>query len=356
MKGNPLMENRLLVSSPPYFKTGETAHCLMFDVFIAATPLVGAAAFFYGPRALWLIFWGISSAVATEALIQIFFKAPGFKFKSFVYSFLTSDDIEVLDGSAIVTGLLLALSLPPSSPFWMPVVGSFVAIAFGKQVFGGVGHNIFNPALVGRAFLLAAWPGKATSWTAPIEWRGLLEALSLSPRTWVVDGVSTATPLTLLKLENQSTPLFDLFLGNVAGSLGETSAIAVLLGAAYLLYKGTVTWYIPLSYVGTAFFLSLLLGQNPFFHIFAGSLLIGAFFYATDVVTSPVTRWGRVVFGGGAGVLTVLIRVFGGFPEGVCYSILLMNAFTPLIDRYTARTYQGLEEESSAAEGGHTQG
>ena len=329
------MENRLLVSSPPYIKNGETAHCLMFDVLIAAVPLIAASAFFFGPRALWLMFWGIFAAFATEAIIQILFKAPGFKFRPFVYNFLVNDDITVLDGSAMVTGLLLALSLPPSAPFWMPAVGAFVAIAFGKQVFGGVGYNIFNPALIGRAFLLAAWPGKATAWTAPIDWSAGAQGIGFNPSSWLVDGVSTATPLTLLKLEGKTTSVLQMLVGNTAGSLGETSAIAILIGGAYLLYKGTVSWYVPLSYIGSAMILSFILGQNPIFHLFAGSLLFGAFFYATDVVTSPVTKLGRIIYGSGAGVLTIVIRIFGGFPEGGCYSILLMNAVPPLIDRYT---------------------
>jgi electron transport complex protein RnfD len=312
----------------------------MFDVLIASLPIIGASFFFFGPRVLWIMFLSIATAIVTEALIQILFKAPGFKFRPFFYNFLTNEDITVLDGSALVTGLLLAFTLPPGSPFWIPIVGAFVAIAVGKQVFGGVGHNVFNPALIGRAFLLAAWPAKTTSWTAPINWAEWVRLLSLNPHTWVVDGISTATPLSLLCLQNQMTPLLQLIVGNTAGSLGETSAISILLGAAFLLYKGTVSWHIPVSYVGTVFLLSLLLGENPLFHVFAGGLLLGAFFMATDVVTSPVTKWGRVLFGMGAGVLTILIRVFGAFPEGVCYSILLMNGITPLIDRYTSRTYR----------------
>ena len=322
----------------------------MFDVFIALIPVLAASIFFFGPSVLWNVFWGISSATATEALIQIIFKVPEFKFRTFLYSLLTNDDIDVLDGSALVTGMLLALTLPPNSPFWMVMVGSFIAIAFGKQVFGGVGFNIFNPALIGRAFLLAAWPGKATAWTAPISWATWAQSFSLNPGSWIVDGVTTATPLALLKLQNETTPLADLFFGTISGSLGETSALAILIGGAYLLYKGTVTWHIPFSYIGTAFLLSFLLGQDPLFHVFAGGLLFGAFFMATDVVTSPITKLGRIIFGAGAGVLTIVIRVFGGFPEGVCYSILLMNGVTPLIDRYTRRLPKSAARSNLAGE------
>lgn len=345
------MENRLIVSSPPYLKAGETAHCLMFDVLIASLPIVVASTILFGPRALWITFISVATAIATEALIQIFFKAPGFRFRPFLYNFLTNDDITVLDGSALATGLLLAFTLPPGSPFWIPMVGAFVAIAIGKQVFGGVGYNVFNPALVGRAFLLAAWPAQTTAWTAPISWSKWIGLLGPNPRSWMVDGVSTATPLSLLGLQGHTTPLFQLMAGSVAGSLGETSAIAILLGAAYLLYKGTISWHIPASYVGAAFLLSLVLGEDPLFHVFAGGLLLGAFFMATDVVTSPVTKWGRILFGVGAGVLTILIRLFGAFPEGVCYSILLMNGLTPLIDKYTARTYRPPKKDA-ITEGG----
>jgi electron transport complex protein RnfD len=344
------MENRLVVSSPPYIKTGETAHCLMFDVLIASLPMVVASVFFFGTKALWIIFWSVSAAVTTEVLVQIIFKAPGFKFKPFFYNLLTNEDITVLDGSALVTGLLLSFTLPPNSPFWMPVVGAFVAIAIGKQCFGGIGYNVFNPALAGRAFLLAAWPGNTTSWTAPINWGAWANSLGLNPSTWMVDGISTATPLSLLRLQNQMTPLSNLIFGNTAGSLGETSSVAILLGAAYLLYKGTISWHVPLSYVGTVLLLSLVFGKDPFFHIFAGGLLFGAFFMATDVVTSPVTKIGRLLFGAGAGLMTILIRVFGSYPEGVCYSILLMNALTPLIDRYTNRSYKSSSAEALGGE------
>jgi electron transport complex protein RnfD len=233
----------------------------------------------------------------------------------------------------------------------MPVIGSFVAVAIGKQVFGGLGYNIFNPALVGRAFILAAWPGKATSFTGTISWGAWVGSLDIRPASWAVDSISTATPLTLLKLQGQATPLLDLIIGNIPGSLGETSAVAILLGAAYLLYKGTISWHVPASFVGTVVLLSLVLGENPVFHVFAGGLFLGAFFMATDVVTSPVTKLGRIVFGAGAGAVTLLIRIYGAYPEGVCYSILLMNALTPLIDRYTFRTSKRSSGEVCATKG-----
>jgi len=308
----------------------------MFDVLIAAVPIVAFSICFFGLYALGIMAVSIASAIATELLIQIFITARSFKFKPFFYNVLTSDEITVLDGSALATGLLLAFTLPPGVPIWIPIVGSAVAVSIGKHVFGGVGNNIFNPALVGRAFLLAAWPGYMTTWRAPVSWFA-------AGGSSAVDAVTTATPLAAMKLQNQSTPILDLVIGNTAGSLGEASAVAILIGASYLLYKGTITWHIPFSFIGTVFFFSLVLGQNPVFHLFAGGLMLGAFFMATDVVTSPVTKTGRLIFGCGAGIITVLIRCFGGYPEGVCYAILIMNGFTPLIEKYTIRRYKPTE-------------
>ena len=323
----------MIVSSPPTLHNGETAHCLMFDVYIAAVPAIIAGILFFGLHALWILLVSIISAVITELVIQMFFTAKGFTFRPLIYNILTNDDITILDGSALATGILLAFTLPPGAPLWIPAVGSVFAIAVGKHVFGGLGNNIFNPALVGRAFLLAAWPGIMTTWTAPLAW------LAGGSGT-TVDAVTAATPLTAMKMSNQTTPLLDMILGNTSGCMGETSAIALLLGAGYLLYKGTITWHIPFSYIGTVFIFALLLGQDPVFHLFAGGLMLGAFYMATDVVTSPVTRSGRIIFGCGAGMLTILIRKYGGYPEGVCYAILIMNALAPLIERITMRSHQ----------------
>ncbi len=325
------MEKKLVVSSPPYTSNGETVHCLMFDVYIACLPIALAAVLYFGWRAFFIIFLGAASAKITEMVVEVYFTVGRghikdlLSFRPFFYNALTEERITVLDGSALITGLLLAFTLPPTVPLWMPVVGSVVGIAVGKHLFGGIGSNIFNPALVGRAFLLAAWPAAMTTWQAPFVCWG----------KGAVDAVSAATPLAAMKLQGQMTPLADLAIGRVGGCVGETSAVAVLLGAAYLLYKGTITWHIPFSYIGTVAVLAFLLGQDPLFHLLAGGLMLGAFFMATDVVTSPVTKSGRIMFGCGAGVLTIIIRIYGGYPEGVCYAILIMNAVTPLIDRFT---------------------
>ncbi len=324
------MSGKLIVSSPPFLRNGETAHCLMFDVLIACLPIFLFSIYFFGLYVLLIVFISISTARLTELVIQVLFNAKNFDYKNPVFSIMESPEVTVLDGSAAVTGLLLAFTLPPTVPIWIPAVGAAFSIVVGKHVFGGLGYNIFNPALVGRAFLLAAWPVYMTDWKYPVNWFTKESAAA-------VDALTAATPLVAKKLEGQVPSLLDLFIGNTSGSLGETSALAVLLGAVYLLYKGTITWHIPFSYIGTTIIFALLTGNDPIFHFLSGGLLLGAFFMATDVVTSPLTITGRLIFGCLAGLITIIIRCYGGYPEGVCYSILIMNAFVPLIDRYTQK-------------------
>jgi electron transport complex protein RnfD len=271
----------------------------MWSVVIALLPAVFAAVYFFKARAISVILTAVAGAVLTE----------------YIFQKIRNKKIAVKDGSAVVTGLLLALTLPPSIPLWTAFFGSVVAIGLGKQVFGGIGQNPFNPALVGRAFLTAAYPVLMTTWT--------------------VDGVSTATPLSQMKMDGIATDTWNLFVGQIGGSLGETSALALLLGFAYLLYKGYVNWRIPLAMVGTVFLGTFAFGVDPIFHLFAGGLMLGALFMATDMVSSPTTKLGRWIFGIGAGLLVVIIRLWGGYPEGVMYSILLMNTAVPLINRYT---------------------
>jgi len=227
--------------------------------------------------------------------------------------------ITIGDGSAVVAGLLLAFVLPSRLPWWMAAVGSFFAVVIVKQLFGGLGNNIFNPALAGRAFLLASFPIYMTSWVRPF------------------DAVSCATPLAIVKenLSGTMPSLWDLFIGKTAGCLGETSAVALLIGAGFLFWRKIITWHIPFTYIGTVTILSWVFGRDPLFSVLAGGLVLGAFFMAVDPVTSPMTAKGQIIFGVGCGIVTVVIRQWGGYPEGVCYSILLMNALVPLIDRYT---------------------
>lgn len=334
-----VVEEKLLhVSISPHLRDKVSVPKIMRSVILALFPALIGTIYFFGIRALWLVLVGVASAVLTEAICQKIRGRP----------------ITVSDGSAVVTGMLLVYCLPPGVPFWMPVVGSAFAIAIGKQAFGGLGHNPLNPALLGRAFLLASWPlHMTTDWRAPSM--GTMSG---------IDAVTNATPLNVLKevhkvladptstteqmvqareaIAQLSSSYGHLFFGNVGGSLGETSAILLLIGGLYLLFKRYIGWKIPLTFMGTVMILTGAFGGtdglftgDALFHLLSGGLILGAFFMATDMVTTPVTYRGRLIFGAGCGVITSVIRLVGGYPEGVCYSILLMNAFTPLIDRWT---------------------
>jgi len=306
------MENRLIVSPSPHLHTEDSVQKIMWAVSLALLPAAGASVYFFGLKALWIIILAIASAVATEAILQK----------------LSKNKVQISDGSAFLTGLLLAYNLPPSVPFWIPVVGSFFAIFIGKFVFGGLGKNIFNPALVGRAFLMSSWPGLMTSFIKPFGYK--------------YDAITTATPLAALKegkvMEHISN--LNLFLGNRPGCIGEVCVLALLVGAIFLLIKGYISWHIPFSFIATTGFFTCVFGAKGLFngdwlfHILSGGLILGAFYMATDYVTSPLTRKGQIIFGIGCGLITGVIRLWGGYPEGVCYSILIMNAATPLIDRY----------------------
>ncbi len=310
-------DSRLIVSASPHIRDKDSIPRIMWTVVVSLVPAVIAGTYFFGLRVLLLILIGAATAVATEAIIQK----------------LMRKKVTVSDGSAVVTGMLLVMVISPDVPLWMPVVGAFCAIAIAKSIFGGLGQNIFNPALVGRAILLASFPVAMTKWILPAG----------------VDSLTTATPLAMVKemakegsLDLARLPsIWNMFIGRIGGSAGETSALALLIGAAILLVRRIITWHIPVSYIGTVAVIigfSQLIGDRNFamvpVHMFSGGLMLGAFFMATDMVTSPLTKKGGVIFGIGAGVITCVIRLLGGYPEGVCYSILLMNAFTPLIDRY----------------------
>ncbi len=309
------MKDKFIVSASPHLHKDESVSKIMWMVVISLIPVGLAGVFIFGLNALWLIILGIISALFTEAVLQI----------------LTKRKITALDGSAFITGLLLAYNLPPHVPFWLPIVGSFFSIAIGKQVFGGLGQNIFNPALVGRVFLMASWPKYMTAFTKPF------------------DAVTSATPLALLKegklIENIS--YLDLFLGKRGGCIGEVCILALLIGAAFLFIRGYISWHIPITYVFTLGLFTYLFGAKGLlqgdwlFHILSGGLILGAFFMATDYVSSPLTRKGQIIFGIGCGIITAVIRLWGGYPEGVSYAILMMNAATPIIDRYTKNRVYG---------------
>lgn len=305
------MLKKLIVSASPHVKSKESVNSIMWLVVLALVPAMIAGVVFFKIHALLVILSSTIAAVLTEYIIQK----------------LTKKEVTIKDGSAVITGVLLALIVPPSLPLWVPVVGSFFAIAIAKHAFGGLGFNIFNPALAGRAFLVASWPVLMTTWL-------------------LTDGTTGATPLGTLAMTGiNGFSYSQLFLGNIGGSLGETSALAILLGAAFLLYKKIIDWRIPVSYLGTVVVLMLLLRQDALFHLLVGGLMLGAFFMATDYVTIPLTAKGRIIFGIGCGLLVVIIRIFGALPEGVVFSILLMNAFTPMIDRYTKTKPFGFVKE-----------
>lgn len=316
------MDPQRHISSSPHIHAGEDTAQIMRAVIYSLLPACAVAVYFFGTAALLLLVLATCGCLATEALCQRLMGQP----------------VTVADGSAALTGILLAFNLPPSSPWWLPLVGAVVAIAIGKQVYGGLGANPFNPALVARVALLISFPVQMTTWTAP------------APLGSGVDAVTSATPLgewkTAVMLTGKLPAALqdgtaDYFLGNMSGCIGEVSALALLLGAGYLFWRRILTWHIPVAYLGSVVILAGVFWlvdpgryPSPLFHLLTGGLMLGAFYMATDMVTSPVTVPGMLLFGVGCGVLTVLIRLFGGYPEGVSFAILLMNAATPLIDRY----------------------
>lgn len=298
------------ISTGPQILAPYNGRMIMRAVLIALLFPAIAGIYFFGLPALYLIVVTTISAVLAEAVSQWLAKKP----------------ITISDGSAAVTGLLLALVLPPTLPLWMAVIGAVFAIVVVKILFGGLGFNIFNPALAARAFLLAAWPVAMTAWVRPFE------------------AVTSATPLFLVNKMHEAAPsCWNLFVGNRAGSLGETSALAILIGGGLLLLIRVIDWPAPTAFIGVVALLSWLLGHDPLFAILSGGLILGAFFMATDYVTAPVTTKGRFIFGLGCGLLTVLIRYFGGFPEGVNYAILIMNMLTPIIDKYARPRILGVK-------------
>jgi len=311
------MKNRLIVSGSPHIHKQESVPRIMWTVVLSTIPAGIAGVIIFGLNALWVTLVAVIAALLTETIFEIW----------------TKNKITVLDGSAVITGILLAYNLPSNVPLWLPAVGAVFSIAIGKQVFGGLGQNIFNPALVGRVFLMASWPKYMTSFVRPFSY----------------DAVTSATPLAALKegkiLEHIS--YLDLFLGKRGGCIGEVCILALLIGAAFLLYKGYISWHIPVTYVFTTAVFTYVFGAKQLFqgdwlfHILSGGLILGAFFMATDYVATPLTAKGQIIFGVGCGLLTAVIRLWGGYPEGASYAILMMNAATPFIDRYTKNRIYG---------------
>ncbi len=310
------MNGKLIISSSPHVRTIESVQSVMIDVLIALGPVAVVAVFLFGCQALITMGVAVVAAMLAEALWLRRLNIFG-------------------DGSAAVTGLLLAMTLPPNVPWWIPAIGAVAAIIIGKQVYGGIGYNIFNPALVGRAILVISWGARLAGpiWPVPKPFHFFAD----------LSAVTTATPLAG-EAEALKVTLGQLLVGNMAGSLGETSAIALLFGAFWLLYKGHIDWRIPGGFMLTVWLMGAFFGggfyqdsccMTGFFHLLAGGVLLGALFMATDMVTSPVTPNGKLIFGVGCGLITMVIRLFGAYPEGVTFAILTMNALTPLIDKFT---------------------
>lgn len=325
---------KLRASSSPHIRSQDSSRSLMLDVLVALLPAFGMSLYVFGLDAL------IRAVVSTAA-------AVGFEF---LYRKLLKKPQSITDLSAAVTGLLLAFTCPPTIPVWMLIIGDFFAIFLVKQLYGGLGKNFLNPALAGRAALVACYAGAMTTWAAPNG------GAILSAATPSADAVTTATPLALMKAGDFATlvencSLQDMLLGTIGGSMGETSALLLLCGGIYLLLRKVITWHIPVAYIGTVALLTFLFprGNDPLqfmlYNILGGGLMLGAFFMATDYVTSPVTGKGRLIYGIGCGLLTVFIRYYGSYPEGVCYSILVMNCCVWIIDKYVKPERFGLEEE-----------
>ena len=316
------MENKLIVSSSPHVRTNKDTSYIMKQVVIALLPATLAALFFFRLSALNVIFFCVTGSVGAEFLCQK----------------ISKQESTIGDFSAVVTGLLLAFNVPASLPWWMCLLGAAFAIIVVKMVFGGIGNNFVNPALAARAFLLASFPVAMTLWTRTgVNWVS----------SGNIDAYTTATPLSFLKagsngvssLADSGISISNMLIGNIGGCIGETSAVLIILGGLYLIYKGIINYVIPTFYICTVAILMFILGGFNFtfviYELLAGGLMLGAFFMLTDYTTSPMTKKGQIIYAVLAGLITTVIRLYGGYPEGVSYSILFVNIMTPLIDKYT---------------------
>lgn len=324
-----LTQKTSTVSTSPFLRDTATTPKIMYEVLYTLIPVVAVSFYFFGLSALLMVISATAGCMATE----------------WVFAPKEEKHKRTFDGSTILTGVLLALCLPPGFPLWMAFLGGVVAIGMGKVIWGGLGQNVFNPALVGRAFLQAAFPTAITTWAFPDGgWTSLRGTNAAFPffKTASVDGVSAATPLSQMKFEQVFAPTSDLLTGAVSGSVGETSGILLLIICVYLIVRNIINWRIPVSILGTVIVFSGIFWYidpaqypSPWFMLFSGGLMLGTVYMATDLVTSPITPKGLWWYGFGIGLLVVLIRLFGGLPEGVMYAILLMNAVTPLLNRAT---------------------
>lgn len=318
----------LTVSGSPHVHSGETTKKIMYGVIIALMPAMLVSFYYFGLSAIILTLISVFACLIFEWLIQ---------------KFIIKGETTITDGSAIITGLLLAFNVPTSLPIWMLLIGALVAIGVAKMSYGGLGKNPFNPAIVGRIFLLISFPVDMTTWPKP--------GLPFGTTDFLVDGLTGPTPLGIVKeglkagqtmdqVQSQIPGYIDMLIGQMGGSLGEVSAIAIILGGLFMLFRKIITWHIPVAFIGSTLLFAAILWKidptqfvNPLFHLVTGGLMLGAIFMATDMVTSPMSKSGQLVFGVGCGILTILIRVWGAYPEGVSFAILLMNAVTPLINK-----------------------
>ncbi len=321
-----MADERIIISASPHVHSDRTSKKLMYDVLIALIPAFLVSLYVFGISALIMTSVAVISCIGFEYLIQ---------------KYVLKTAITVGDGSALITGVLLAFNLPSSLPLWMVIIGSLVAIGIAKMSFGGLGYNIFNPALVARVFLLVSFPVQMTSWPIPVE-----------NNTTMFDAVTGETTLGIIKeglmygetmstLSDKLPTLLELLLGNTSGSAGEMSALALIIGGLYLLFRKVITWHIPVTILATmALFTGIFwminpeMYANPLIHILSGGAILGAFYMATDLVTSPMTKKGMIIFAIGIALITVVIRLYGAYPEGISFAILIMNAFVPLINTY----------------------
>ncbi|MBN1467318.1 MAG: RnfABCDGE type electron transport complex subunit D [Fusobacteriaceae bacterium] len=309
------MEKLYKMGSSPHIRTNVNVKNIMYDVIIALVPAIIMSIYFFGIRSLFIIALSVLTCIGTEYGCNKYMKK----------------EESHLDGSAVITGILFAFLLPSSISYLLVILGSFISIFIGKVIFGGLGHNIFNPAILGRIFLMISYPVDMTNWP--------LAKLTEGVSKISTDGVTGATVLALLKKGESLTdimnnPIFDLLIGKKGGSLGETSVLALLLGGIFLIYKKHIDYKVPLTIFGLVFLICLGVGVNPLYHVLSGGLVLGAFFMATDMVTTPYSSKGKIIFAIGVAAITMLIRIKGSYPEGVAFSILIMNGITPLINKY----------------------
>ena len=316
------MNDKLIVSAPPHLKNQIKTKNIMLDVIISLIPALIASVILFGFRTFLLVISTVIACVLSEYIARKVMKRTN----------------TIRDLSAVVTGILLAFTLPPGLPIWMSILGGIIAIVLIKQMFGGIGHNFINPALAARAILLISFPLAMGSWAAPFAYQ--------DQNTAPIAATSSATPIVILTAEypEELPSYIDLFLGITPGSLGEVSTLALILGGIYLVIKKIITPIIPLIFIGTVFILAAIFGQDPLAHVLSGGLFLGAIFMATDYVTTPLTNKGKAIFAAGCGFFTIIIRVFGDLPEGISFAIIIMNILVPYIDRITMPKTFNLKE------------